>query len=66
MKEAIMSSDTFELQLSQPPTTIVPIEPLHSMFHCAPIEAVEYLYNDLSIIDTMCLCFDEKAISGNP
>ena len=47
-----MSNDTFELQPSQPPTPIVPIEPLYSMLHCAPLDAVEYLYNDLSIIDS--------------
>lgn len=61
-----MSSDTFDLQPSQPPTTIVL---LYSMFHCAPLDAVGYLYNDLSIIDsddTMCLRIDEKAILGNP
>lgn len=45
-----MSSDTFELQPSQPPKPIVPIEPLYSMLHSAPLDSVEYLYNDLSVI----------------
>ena len=45
-----MSSDTFELQPSQPPQPIVPIEPLYSMLHAAPLDSVEYLYNDLSRI----------------
>lgn len=46
-----MSSDTFELQPSEPPTPIVPIEPLYSMLHCAPLDSVEFLYKDLSKID---------------
>lgn len=46
-----MSSDTFELQPSQPPRPIVPIEPLYSMLHSEPLSSVEYLYNDLSRID---------------
>lgn len=45
-----MSSDTFELQPSQPPKPIVPVEPLYSMLHSAPLDSVEYLYNDLSNI----------------
>ena len=47
-----MSSDTFELQPSQPPKPIVPIEPLYSMLHSAPLESVEFLYKDLSKIDS--------------
>ncbi len=47
-----MSSDTFELQPSQPPKPIVPIEPLYSMLHSAPLDSVEYLHQDLSKIDS--------------
>ena len=46
-----MSNGTFELQPSQPPRTIVPIESLYSMLHSAPLESVEYLHNDFSKID---------------
>lgn len=36
-----MSGDTFELQPSQPPKPIVPIERLYSMLHSAPLDTVE-------------------------
>ena len=47
-----MTDDIFELKPSQPPKQIVPIEPLYSMLHSAPMDAVEYMHQDLSRIDS--------------
>lgn len=43
-----MSDDVFQLLPPQPRQMILPIEPLHSMLHDAPLSAVQYLHRELS------------------
>lgn len=40
--------DDFKLQPFEPQRSVVPIEPLYSMLHDAPMRALEYLHNELS------------------
>lgn len=47
-----MSDDEFQLVPGTSPQSTVPIEPLYSMLHDAPLKSVEYLYRELSRIDS--------------
>jgi len=38
----------FELVPTGPARRVVPIEPLYSMLHDAPMQSLEYLHNDLN------------------
>ncbi len=44
--------DEFQLHPFEPQRPVVPLEPLYSMLHDAPIKALEYLHGELSTYES--------------